>query len=219
MKERDLTYELGRQNWIDALAGEAVVLGFTLRKPELEMMGTSLASLVREVPYNNDNFSKVIGLAQGLETKIKRVLEAETKTIYIEEIYEGESLPKRNSRSWEYDFVFSGGQYQILMILPVFQGNEVLLEEKKKLAEAAVCGVFGDSSFESYEKQIIETDYVTQKYITTSYVDEKMRLLRRITRHDHEQGYFEGWHEMYFFDDFATANEAWKKVRSIVTEK
>jgi len=42
-KEYDLIYELGRGNWIDAVVGEAVVLGSYLKDLELVAKGIDLA--------------------------------------------------------------------------------------------------------------------------------------------------------------------------------
>lgn len=216
MKEFNLTRELGRANWIDSLAGEAVVLGFASNYPELEMMGTELAIMTREIPYYDDNFSKVIAYAMHVQKEIERAINTKWKTVWIDTIYEGESLEKRNARTWEYDLLCTEGVYQILMVLPVYQGCDILENEKKLQAEIAVGKFFGNEIFETCRKEIAETNYASQLLVTASYYDnESGRLLKRVTDHNHEDGYCRGRQEIYFFEDYETAIRAWNKVKGI----
>lgn len=217
MKERDLTYDLGKKNWIDAIAGEAVVLGMSIRNPQLEAAGTELARLVREIPYDSDRFALVIANARGLVEAIDRAIRERQQTTYIDTVFKGESVAKKDRWSWEFNLIFATGRYEIQMILPVYAGNAILLAEKKKKAEMVVCSFFRDPEFETYNRSDVNLDHGSQQYRTTSYRDsETGKLLRVITDHDHEGYAYRGWYEVFYFDDFETARSAWEKMRSIV---
>lgn len=215
-----MSYELGRKNWIDSVAGEAVVLGAKMREPTLEIAGTELARMIREIPYDSDRFAWVMASARGLMSEIDRIIKKRKDTTYIDAVFKGETLAKRDDQSWEYNLIYSYGKYEIQMILPVYQGREVLREDKKKKAESIVCGFYKDPTFEMYEKSIIETDHVSQMYKTITFTDRSCgRLLRMITDHDHEGSNYRGWYEIFYFYDFDTAWSAWEKMKPGVEYK
>lgn len=217
MKEReyDLVNELGPGNWLDAVAGEAVVLGFAMRDPDLEMRGTYLARLIAETPYDHDGFGRVEAYAIGLMEKISRELKKQKNVLKIEEIYRGVSEFRRSSCEWEYDFVYAEGRYQVQMILPVYYDGQKLNEAEKKMAEKVARSAFTDPSFESCRVSEVYTDYVTQGVTTRSFWDGE-KLVRRTVLHNHEDGCSHGWRETYYFDDFETAMKVWRVIRKIV---
>lgn len=217
MKERDLSYELGRANWIDNIAGEAVLLGAELRRADIEIAGTELAKMVREIQYNDDRFAKVIAFARAVTRQVDTAIRERHETTYIDAIYKGENLAKRDRWSWEYNIIYAIGRYQIQMILPVYLGNDVLLQKKKLEAERIVCGSFADPSFTEYKKEVNELDYSSQMYKAVSYRDQDGELLRVTTDHDHEGQPYRGWCDVFYFRDFETAWNAWQEMKKVVS--
>jgi len=214
-KEYDLINELGPRNWIDSLAGEAVVLGQVNNDPELTVLGTELAKLISEVHYDCDSFFLVEAAAVGLEKIIEAKKKYKKAVLFIDEVFEGKKDHKLSDK-WEYDFIMADGRYQINMILPIYDGNS-LTDDRKHDAEELVRICYGDPSFGSYTKTEEIVDYTTQVFKITKYFDENGKMIRRIVDHDHEGGMFRGWMEIFYFDDFSTAMRAWRAAKDIVT--
>lgn len=215
-RDYDLINELGPQNWIDAVAGEAVVMGFVLRKPELEMKGTALAKLAREIQYNSDDFGRVEAMARSIKREIE-TMQTLRGPIKIDELYFGDERFRRSSVDWEFQFVFEQGRYQIQIILPVYYGNDRLNDGIKLVAETIVKNSFEDPSFGSYQYDEVVVDYVIQTMKISNYRDNTGKLLRRVIDHSHEDGYSRGIHDTYYFDDFVKATNIWREIsRSVI---
>jgi len=214
-KEYDLMNELGRGNWIDAIAGEAVVVGFALREPELEIKGTELAAMVVNIKYDDDEFYKVEAYARGLELELERVKKERDKTIFLDKVRKSEE-EKWPIREWEYDFLCVKGRYQIWLNLPVYTGVVMLVDKEKVAIESAIRRFFVDSTFESYEYSYEESICQDQKFRVKIWHDGQGRMVREIINHDHgDDGISKGWLERYYFDDFKTAATAWHELRKI----
>ena len=212
MTEYELTQELGQPNWIDEIAGEAVVLGHTLNDPELVALGTNLSQKSREVSFCDDRFCRVEGLALSLDNRLREIKSVDKLALFIEDIYDGDERNKPLDR-WEYDLIFCEGRYQIKMLLPRYD-KYTLKDEAKLAAEREVRGCYMDPSFESYKKEEHTIDYVTQVFKIYMYYDDDNKLIRRVIDHDHEGGWYRGWIDMFYFDDFETAWNAWTKVKA-----
>ncbi|KKT51804.1 MAG: hypothetical protein UW44_C0008G0126 [Candidatus Collierbacteria bacterium GW2011_GWB2_44_22] len=201
-KEYDLMYELGRGNWIDAIAGEAVMLGFTLRDAELEVRGAELADLVKKIRYDDDEFYKVEVYARSLEMELSRIKDEIKKTIFIDKIRK-EEKPRWPTRDWEYELLFVEGKYQIWMNLLDYNDQILLTNPEKTLAEEGIRQFFSDPSFKNYRYLYEETENQGQKFRVMVWRDFDGKILRKIVNHDHADGGInKGWLEKYFFDDF-----------------
>lgn len=215
-KEYDLMYELGRGNWIDAIAGEAVVLGFVLRDPILEVKGTELATLITKIKYDNDEFFKVEACVKSLEQELSRVKSERKQAIFIDSVGNGENRPWP-AKPWEYEFIFVGGKYQIWMNLPVYQDKTVLSDTEKVAVEMAVRQFVTDPSLENYQYHHEETVCQSQTFRVMRWTDADGEVIRHIINHDHADNLGKGWLEKFYFDDFGIAVEAWKSARDVVT--
>lgn len=215
--EYDLVNELGSGNWIDVVSGEAVVMGHAGGDPELVVLGTSLAKMVQEIKYNDDKFSLVEAAAIYLGNKIKERKSRDKYSIFIDEIFEGDEKHKPLDR-WEYDLILGDGRYEIKMMLPVYD-KYTLVDNRKIRAEKAVMECFEDPSFRVYKKIEQIVDYTTQVFKYTSFYDKEGKLIRRTIDHDHEGGFYRGWVDMFFFDKFEDAWNAWNKVKDAYYQK
>lgn len=216
-KEYDLINELGYKNWMDAVAGEAVMIGLLAHQPELEVLGTNLARIIGEIPYNHDDFYKVGAEIKKVEKAISEYKGWIKQAIFIDEICKVDQKGKKSLYDWAYNLLMVERVYRIQMILPVYLGKEVLKEEKKLLAERVVSHFYDDPGFQKYKKVITETDYVTQKMETSSYYDAEDQLLRRVTDHNHEGSNSRGRQETFYFKDFSRATQAWADMKEVVT--
>jgi hypothetical protein len=215
-REYDLINELGSQNWLDSVAGEAVVFGHLTNNPELVAMGSVLAGEIRGCGYNHDDFGRVEGMAEGLENLLgKRKIERKN-TVFIDDIYLGKEKEK-SLFDWEFDFVCVDGRYQIKMFLPVYHEKEKLNKPIKILAEKLIKAEFADSSFEKCCVQKVQTVYNSQVFDYTFYRDNEGNELRRTVDFNHEGIAARGWIEYYNFDDCAKALAAWQGVLKVFT--
>ncbi|KKT72377.1 MAG: hypothetical protein UW68_C0039G0015 [Candidatus Collierbacteria bacterium GW2011_GWB1_44_6] len=217
-KDRGLTNELGYRNWIDSLAGEAILLGEECYEPDLVVRATGLARMAREIPYHSDQFSRVIAEAMYLEKIIANLKDREF-LIYIEEVYEDKQLREYGSRDWAYEVKVSQGRYEIRMLLHVYDTVSDLKRGLKSQAEERVRNYFGDPSFETYSRETEEEYIQGQKFVMVKYFDHG-NLIRSVIDHQHEIGNgptTKGHQEIFYFDDYETAIRAWAEVKKLIT--
>lgn len=216
--EFDLVNELGPANWLDAVAGEAVLLGALLRDPEVEILGKELAKMISEIRFDDDHFSEVEAFAKGLEKELAKKLEEREHTVFIDSVRQSEQ-ERWPTRVWEYDLLHLK-RYQVWLNLPVYDNPTDLEDDEKKKAEEAVRQCFSDPSFGSYQKTVTRVVNQGQLFITTLYHDSKGKLLRKIVNHEHADSLTaKGWLEKFYFDDFVTAMEAWRGVRKATADR
>lgn len=148
-KEYDLIRELGRGNWIDEVAGEAVLWGYSTVDPELEARGAELSKMVKEIKFDNDQFYKVEAAAKELQRLVGKK-QREESSIYIDRLraIEGDKWPMSD---WEYGLVYINPFYEVRILLPAFY-SESELGEKQEM-ETAVMSCFEDPEFKSYKKE------------------------------------------------------------------
>ena len=217
-KEYDLSNELGPRNWLDSVAGEAVIWGHCLNDPMLVAMGTELSLLVQKIRFDDDKFALAEAKGRALEKELAERKEGEKATVFIDEMCMGKEGNK-SLYDWEFDLVFTDGRYQIQMILPVYYDREKFNEEARITAEVQVRASFGDSSFESYEKESVSTVYESQIFVNTRYYDEQGKLLKRTIDFNHEGSLARGWNDFYYFDDFATAFNTWEEMKKAILDQ
>lgn len=211
-KEYDLINELGYKNWLDIVAGEAVILGHCLNDSCLVADGTSLATLIESIHFDNDDFGKVEAAAQSLEKKLMRRKELEKGTIFIDQLNLGREM-KKTLYDWEFDFNCVNGIYQILMFLPEYFDREKLLNKVKIEAEKEILKVISGSGFDDFRKEKEVNTFGSQTFETVKYFDKRGKVIRKTVDFNHEGSIKRGWTEYYYFEDFATAGEAWMGVR------
>jgi len=211
-KEYDLINELGPMNWLDMVAGEAVVLGHCLNDPCLVTEGTKLAILIKEIHFDDDGFGKVEAFAESLEKELLNRKEYEKTTVFIDELYSG-SEKNKSLNEWEFDFNCVNGIYQILMFLPEYYYKEKLGEKAKVKAQEEIQKVFGISSLDCLRKEIDRSICGSQYFETTTYFDKNNKKVCVTIDFNHEGSTKRGWSEFYYFEDFATASKAWLGVR------
>ncbi|KKT48907.1 MAG: hypothetical protein UW42_C0044G0002 [Candidatus Collierbacteria bacterium GW2011_GWB1_44_197] len=217
-KEYDLMNELGRGNWIDAVAGEAVVLGSYLNDLELVAKGTELAEMVRAIKYDSDGFYLVEVKAKQLEAVIVRLKETEARSVYIDKFCLGEEVFGKVDDEWEFDFVLAERRYEIRMMLPTYRDKVKLNDRVKALAESETLSVVTEHGAKLLTTEVVRKVFSNQEYITTCFYDED-RLVRRIIDHQHDPAdrTGRGHLDIFYFDDFETATKAWKMVREATT--
>ena len=210
--------ELGRGNWIDAIAGEAVVLGSFLKDLELVAQGTELSEMVREIRYDSDDFYLVEAKAKQLEAEIAKLKLTEARSVYIDEVCLGNEAMGKVDDEWEFDFILAEARYEIRMMLPTYREKIKLNDLTKAIAESGIMRILTDNEAKTLTNEVIRKVFSDQEYITTSYYDGD-RLVRRTIDHQHDPAdkSGRGHLDIFYFDDFETATKAWKTVREVVT--
>lgn len=211
-KEYDLINELGPQNWLDVVAGEAVILGYSINDPELVAKGTELNVLIRRCCYDDDCFGKVEAYGEALRKEIETKRIKQKMTFFIDDLFVGE-VKSKSHYEWEYDFICADRGYEILMILPVYYDKSKLSDPVRMIADKKLRSMYDDPSFESYRKEEVDTVFESQTFHFTKYFDEKGRLLRRSVDFNHEGVTARGWFEHFYFEDFALALGAWQEIK------
>jgi len=211
--EYDITNELGPCNWLDAIAGEAIILGHDHHEPLLVIQGTRLAGMLREIKFDDGRFGTVEALGKDLEKALEVIKKKVRTTMFIDDLYVGGEKARRSSIDWEYDLMCENGIYQINMYLPVYYGTAMLSEPAKVMAERGVRSLFEDPSFLSYRIEELETKYESQVIKYIKYFDKKGRLVRMTVDFNHEGSPARGWNERYYFVDFAEAMRGWEEVK------
>lgn len=208
MVEYDLARELGRGNWVDAVAGEATILGYALHDSRLELKGEELARMVREIKYDSDNFSRVEAYAIGLAEELE-VMKAKAETNAFIDSVPGE---KSFGDNFQYDFLESKGRYQIKISHFDFSDNRVLKDKIKLEVEARLASFLKTLNCSESVEEVVHPLNM-QKFVTTTYFDKEGMVLRKIIIHDHQDKYSKGFIEIFFFDDFSTAIQAWVEIK------
>lgn len=209
--EYDLINELGRSNWIDLVAGEAVVIGHSIPDPFLVAQGTRLASMVKDIRYDDDRFVLVEALAVDLQLRLQEIKNMEKSCIFIDDIFEGNEKNKPLDK-WEYDLICCDRRYEVRMLLPRFDASTPV-DSRKELTTNGIRNQIPD--FDKYLKVVEEHDFQTQVFRVEKYIDDNKVLRCRIVDHDHEGGWYRGWIEVYYFDTFEEAIRAWGVVKLI----
>ncbi len=209
-KEIDISNELGRCNWMDVVAGEAVVLGRVMNEPHIVARATELSSRLREVDYNADAFSRLQAEAVWLEGQIVALKDRKNGAIFIDEkcVYRGK---EKSCIDWEYDFIFVDGRYQINMLMPEYtsmvpsdQGSGEISGELKKICEAGKGEI----------NEVVRDDLMggVQEITIVEGKDAAGITIWRKADFVHECGWKRGSIRVYFFDGFIEANQAWRGV-------
>ncbi len=217
-KEYDLMNELGRGNWIDAIAGEAVVLGSYLKDLELVAKGTELAEMVKAIKYDSDDFYLVEARATRLEAELVKLKQTAKSTVFIDEICLGNEAMGKVDDEWEFDFILVEGRYEIRMMLPTYRDKIKLTDRAKTLAEQQALNLVKPKDTKPLTCEVFRKVFSDQEYITTCYYDGDL-LVRRIIDHQHDPAdkLGRGHLDIFYFDDFETATKAWKAVREAAT--
>lgn len=214
-KEYDLIRELGRGNWIDEVAGEAVLLGYSCVDPDLQAKGAELSQMVREIKFDSDQFYRVIVAAKELQELVRR--QKERNSAYLDRIvdYEMDDGPKNE---WQYELSCISTIYQIRITLPAFYTDREL-DEKDKM-ESAVMSCFDDPTFSKYRKERKvgrKSMFTHEATWSEKYFDDKHRLIREIDVHEHQDDSSRGFREVFYFDGLTSAATAWTSLREAFT--
>lgn len=217
-KEHEIICEIGPKNWLDTVAGEALLLGSLTYDKDLEMAGNLLAKKLSEVNYYSDSFSQVQAMGVDL---VKRVEEVKTgkPMLFIDEIsVRSEVSGKKSLNSWEYDLLLANGTYRIYILFPEYYGpqppdqgkEEVVGMIRKSISEA-----FGGAlRVEKYQKKVdVQTSDVSDYYTANN------DLVGHVVDFNHECGYKRGIIEHYYMRDYAQAIKVWEKAKTILNRK
>ena len=215
-KEEDIVNELGYRNWLDVVAGEAVILGHMSNDPTLVAKGTKLATLIRKGNFYDDDFSKVVAYGVGLVREISNRKHRERATQFLDCLYKGEKDDK-SCYDWEYDLVSADGRYAIWMFLPEYYGTGKLLDPVKMEIEKRVQTTYSDPSFISYTRSEEINSTESQVFENVRYFDEAGVEVRRSVEFNHEGRVARGRNDYYYFDDLAQALTAWQEVKEVFT--
>lgn len=213
----DLINELGPQNWMDSVAGEAVVFGHLTNNPEIVAKGSVLAGEIRNCRYNNDDFGRVQGMAEGLENLLEKRNKEENSSVFIDEVCVFRAGEK-SLNNWEYGFTLSHGRYRINLTMPEYFGLKPP-EEKRVEVEKIIQDGFTEPNYEDLKIISSSEEYGRQKVDTTNYYTSAMKLICHRVEFDHEDGGKRGVMIIYYFDELAQALETWVKVRAILNQK
>lgn len=214
-KEYDLIRELGRGNWIDEVAGEAVLWGYSDVDPDLEARGNELARMVREIKYDSDKFYLVEAFAREIIEIVER--KKERDSAFIDTFSSGEAT-KWPSDEWQYEFACINKIYRVRITLPCFYSDDELSGNDR--LETVVMAYFKDPTFSSYmlEKHHSKSKYTRQNIWTNKYYDDnKHRLIREIVVHEHQDDSSRGFNEIFYFESLSQAVEAWTALRMAFT--
>lgn len=210
-KEVDLVHELGYGNWLDEAAGEAYVLGSAMLDEELVALGTTLSDMIRHIPYDNEEFTKVTALGMNLVERIGIVKKNLDSALYLDEVVRREKDGSKSLNDWEYDLVFVLGRYQIMMILPEYIG-EYDEAEIKTIDEAIQATYRG---FDKLEVKGDEKMMGTQLMKIKDVYDDQGKKVYRTVDFNHANSTKKSKQAIYYFDDLTQAMKAWEGVRTI----
>lgn len=215
-KEYEIIDELGPRNWLDVVAGEAVLLGHMIKDSILVTRGTELAGRVKGTSYSSDEFGEVIGLGKSLLESVKGVREKMKSMEYFDAIFVG-SEKNKDCFEWEYDFIFADGKYRIELMLPEYYDRLKLVESKKIEVEMAIREVFVNPRFE--EMRMVEWSFVCndQDFVNRCVCDDKGEEIYKSVDFCHEESAKRGRNEFYYFTDFDLALRAWQGVKEVFT--
>jgi len=216
-KEYDIIYELGRRNWLDVTAGEALVLGYLTKDVELQMRGTALAEKVLEVRFDSDDFFKIEAQATDLKELIRKSKEKQEMSLFIDDIYKFEG-GKKSLGEWEYELVLAEGRYEIRLTMPEYFG---------KSPYSLVSDMVEEAVRTSYEKpkfeEMIEVEdskvFGHQKLDITNHYTIVGKLVCHTVDFNHEDVSKRGKTVVYYIDEYQQAVTAWAEVRSISGQK
>jgi hypothetical protein len=217
-KERyDLIDDLGPKNWLDMVAGEAVLLGWFYSDVELTMKGTMLAESISKVRFDNDLFCVVEAQAKELVGILEKYKESHSSVLFLDEIceYDGKS---KSLNKWEYSLMLCEGRYQILMLMPEYFGSEPPDSGKSKAEEIIM---------ESYDKPtfadltMVEDSKMMgrQKMDTTDYYTNDDKLICHKVDFDHDCGWKRGQNIIYYIDDYTQAITVWTRIKTTLNQK
>ncbi|MFZ3068711.1 MAG: hypothetical protein WA052_00135 [Microgenomates group bacterium] len=216
-KEYDLTNELGPQNWLDVVAGEAVVLGWFLKDVELTMKGTRLAESIAKVHFDRDDFFKVEAQALDLIKVIEEKKKSQSLVLFMDEICEYDGKNKSLNK-WEYSFILSEGRYQIMMLMPEYFDREPPDDGKSKVEEI-IRESFRNPTFGELVKIEDSKMMGVQKMDTTDYYTCDKKLICHKVDFDHECGWKRGQIVIYHIDDYGQSIAVWGKIRTTLDQK
>jgi len=216
-KEYDLANELGPQNWLDVVAGEAVVLGWFLKDVELTMAGTMLAESVAKVHFDRDDFFRVEAQALNLVKVIEEKKKSQSLVLFMDEICEYEGKNKSLNK-WEYSLILSEGRYQIMMLMPEYFDREPPDGGKLKVEEI-IRESFNNPAFGELIKIEDSKMMGVQKMDTTDYYTHDKKLICHKVDFDHECKWKRGQIVTYYIDDYAQSITVWTKIRATLDQK
>ncbi len=216
-KEYDLTNELGPQNWLDVVAGEAVVLGWFLKDVELTMKGTMLAESIAKVHFDNDDFLKVEAQALDLVRVIEEKKKSQSLVFFVDEICEYDGKNKSLNK-WEYSLILSEGRYQIMMLMPEYFDREPPDGGKLKIEEI-IRESFRNPSFDELIKVEDSKKMGVQKMDTTDYYTRDKKLICHKVDFDHECKSKRGQIVTYHIDDYAQSIALWTKIKATLDQR
>lgn len=212
-KEYDLVNELGPKNWLDVVAGRAVVEGHRMNLPELVAVGTNLAKMIKEVRYNDDSFGRVIACGLDLERRIEEEKYEYERIDFLDDLYIG-TENNMSSIDWEYQLIYARKRFCIIMMMPEYYGSCPGRDITKERADRCIRGVFEDSSFETYQKVESREINGDQEFTKITYYDHKGREILKVVDYNHEGEIKRGRVETYYFDDKSQAEKAWMGVKN-----
>jgi hypothetical protein len=213
----DIINELGPRNWLDAAAGEAVILGYLAKDMELEMLGTALAEELAKVRFDSDGFSKVEAQATDLKKMIEKKKSEMEAIISIDQICEYDG-GRKSLYKWEYGLVLMGRQYVITMLMPEYQGSLPDTENREQVEEI-VQNSYTNPSFAELTRLDERKKVGHQKKDTAKYYTDDRRLVCQYIDFQHEDGPKRGRYVKYFMDSYAQAIATWNAVRTISGQK
>lgn len=216
-KEYDLTNELGPQNWLDVVAGEAVVLGWFLKDVELTMKGTMLAESIVRVHFDNDDFLKVEAQALDLVRVIEEKKKSQSLVFFVDEICEYDGKNKSLNK-WEYSLILSEGRYQIMMLMPEYFDREPPDGGKLKIEEI-IRESFRNPSFDELVKVEDSKKMGVQKMDITDYYTHDKKLICHKVDFDHECKSKRGQIVTYYIDDYAQSIAVWTKIKATLDRR
>lgn len=216
-KEYDLTNELGPQNWLDVVAGEAVVLGWFLKDVELTMMGTMLAKGIDKVRFDRDDFFKVEAQALDLVKIVEEKKKNQSSVLFMDEICEYDGKNKSLNK-WEYSLILNEGRYQIMMLMPEYFDREPPDNGKSKVEEI-IRESFTNPAFGELVKVEDSKMMGIQKMDTTDYYTSDKKLICHKVDFDHECGWKRGQIVIYHIDDYGQSIVVWGKIRATLDQK
>lgn len=212
IKEYDLTNELGPKNWLDCVAGEAVVQGHRMNLPELVAAGTCLSKMIRETSFFDDGFGKVIAYGKELERRLREEKREFEKIEFIDDLFVGPEKDK-SCVDWEYMFIYAQRRYQIMMMMPEYYGRCPNWDLVKEKADESIRGVLDDPGLTTYQRVETKAMNGEQEFVTVVYLDRSGNEVFKAVDFNHEGEIKRGRIETYYFDHKSQAEEAWLGVK------
>lgn len=111
-----LSEDLGERNDYEFCAAEALRLGREFKDARLEQMSTELALLIQKIPYDHDQFYKVIALSQSIERSVSEIKEQGRRNIEVKNFFVSFGGEKR-----KWSCIFSRKQDGFEIILDDWQ--------------------------------------------------------------------------------------------------